>query len=87
MNVKDGEVSGVVDKVRELLSRLGKDRSVVLELEDQDYKLEDEWLYLCVTSKKPGIRASDYAELLADIEKELRDQQIDNVLLVPAVAD
>ena len=71
MKVEKSQIPGVVDLVRERLSTLGANRDVDLELGKEDYRLEDEWLYLCVAPKSPGIRVSDYAELLAEIEKVL----------------
>ena len=52
-----------------------------------DYKLDDEWLYIVVEPAKPGVRASDHANLMSRIERELRKDGIDQVLLVPALKD
>lgn len=81
------EIDGIVRKVRARLETLSANRRVDLALEDRDYREEDELLYLNVISKRAGIRPSDYAELMAQIEKELRGEHIDNVLLVPAVPE
>jgi hypothetical protein len=40
-----------------------------------------------VVPARPGIRASDHARLMSQIERELRQQGDDNVLLVPALED
>jgi hypothetical protein len=40
-----------------------------------------------VMPAEPGIRASDHADSLAAIEKELRAEDIEHVLLLPAVPD
>ena len=85
--MQEKQIPGVVAQVEKLLSSLSRQRNIGLGLEKQDYRLEDGWLYLCVTSNKPDVRVSDYAELLADVEKELRTHKINNVLLVPTVAD
>ena len=80
------EIKDVVDWVRNRLEEYRRERDVQLTLEERDYRLEDEWLYLVVTPARPGIRASDYAEIMAEIEKELYEKKkIDNVLLVPAI--
>jgi len=50
-------------------------------------KLDDDWLYIVVVPSKPGVRASEYANFMSRIERELRAQGADNVLLVPALED
>jgi hypothetical protein len=50
-------------------------------------KLEDDWLSIVVVPTRPGIRASDHAQIMSKIERELRAQGDDNVLLVPALED
>jgi len=87
MKVKESQILEIVNLVKKRLLALGTSRNIELELEERDYHLEDDWLYLCISPKHPGTRASDYAELLSDIEKELREQEIDNVLLVPEVIE
>jgi len=76
-------IQQVVDRVGDRLSVLGKLKGVVLRVLKEDTKYEDDWLYVCVTSPQANVRASDYAELLSDIEEELRAARIENVLLVP----
>ena len=50
-------------------------------------KFDDDWLYIMVVPSKPGVRASEYANFMSKIERELRAQGDDQVLLVPALAD
>ena len=52
-----------------------------------DERLEDDWLYIVVVPTRPGVRASDHARLMTQIERELRQQGDNNVLLVPALDD
>ena len=81
-------VDEVVKKVRERLRALSADLPTPVELEDQEPRLEDDgWLYLVVQPAKPGVRASDYAFLMARVEKELREEGIDKIVLVPALPD
>jgi hypothetical protein len=58
-----------------------------VHLKVSDYKLDDDWLYIVVEPAKAGIRASDHANLMSRIERELRKDDIDQVLLVPALKD
>ena len=44
-------------------------RGVALDV--TDFKLDDDWLYVVVTPSRPGIRASDHANLMSKIEREL----------------
>jgi hypothetical protein len=40
-----------------------------------------------VVPSRPGVRALDHASVMSQIERELREQGDDNVLLVPALED
>jgi hypothetical protein len=48
---------------------------------------DDDWLYIVVIPKTSGVRASDHARLMSQIERELREQGDDRVLLVPALEE
>jgi hypothetical protein len=78
------QVPGIIKEVRQRLAdaaRGGVDLKVAGE------KLEDDWLYVVVAPARPGVRASDHARLMSDIERELRQQGNDHVLLVPTLED
>jgi hypothetical protein len=77
-------VSEIVDRVRQRLIEAEKE-GVHLSL--SEHKVDDDWLYLVVVPSKSGIRASDYANFMAKIERELRAGGDDKVLLVPALED
>ena len=77
------EIPQVVEFVRQRI----KDHHIDLKLEEREYRVEDEWLYLVVTPARPGIRASDYAKEMSDIEKELHERNIYNVILVPTIEE
>jgi len=50
--------------------------------------LDDGWLTVVVEPTLPTkIRASEYANLMSAIERELRQNGMDEVLLVPALAE
>jgi hypothetical protein len=50
-------------------------------------KLDDDWLYVVGEPLRPGVRASDHASFMSKIERELRADGDDNVLMVPALTD
>ena len=78
------QVPGIVKEVQQRLAdaaRGGVDLKVTGE------KLEDDWLYVVVAPAKPGVRASDHARLMSEIERDLRQQGNDHVLLVPVLED
>lgn len=50
-------------------------------------KLDDDWLYIAVEPSRPGVRASEHANFMSKVERELRAAGDDNVLLVPALED
>ncbi len=78
------QVQEIVDKVRKRLVDAERD-GVYLKVAEE--RLEDEWLYIVVVPTRPGVRASEHARLMSHIERELRLQGDDNVLLVPALED
>lgn len=50
-------------------------------------KFDDDWLYISVSPTRSGVRASDHANFMSKLERELRAAGDDNVLLVPALAE
>lgn len=49
--------------------------------------LDDTWLYITVEPARPGVSALDHANEMSRIERELRRDGVDEVLLVPAVTE
>ena len=78
------QTSAIVDKVRR---RLADGEREGIHLRVTGDKLDDDWLYIVVVPSKPGVRASEYANFMSKIERELRADGHDNVLLVPALDD
>jgi len=88
--ITDNDVPRVIALVRDRLDALRAEGRALLQVEERDYKVEDEWLYVVVAPSRPGIRASEYAQVMVDVEQELRETEggvIDNVLLIPAIPD
>jgi len=77
-------IQETIDKINERLTQLGQQRNVKLHVENEGTKFEDDWLYVCVETDTENVRVSDFAEVLSEIERELRQNGVDNVLLVPA---
>ena len=48
---------------------------------------DDDWLYVVVTPSRPGVRASDHADGMVQVERALKSRGVRNVLLVPALTD
>lgn len=78
------QTSAIVEKVRQHLEN-AKREGVHLKVDRE--KLDDGWLYIVVVPSEPGVRASEYARFMSQIERTLRQQGHDNVLLVPALED
>ena len=76
------QISDIVKKVK---ARLADAESAGVHLKVANSKLDDDWLYIVVVPTKAGERASDHARLMSRIEKDLRKQGDDQVLLVPAL--
>lgn len=78
------QVSEIVKKVE---ARLADAAQNGVHLKVASSKLEDDWLYVVVVPRMPGVRASDHARLMSQIERDLREQGDDKVLLVPALEE
>lgn len=78
------EVTAIVNKVKD---RLSDAEGEGIHLKVTGEKLDDDWLYIVVVPSKPGVRASEYANFMSKIERELRAQGDENVTLVPALED
>ena len=78
------QVPGIVAEVRQ---RLADEAQQGVRLKVTGERLEDDWLYVVVTPIEAGVRASDHARLMSQIERALRQEGNDHVLLVPALED
>jgi hypothetical protein len=78
------EAADIVKKVKERLVN-AEEEGIFLEVTGD--KLDDDWLYIVVVPSRPGVRASQYANYMSKVERELRAAGDDNVLLVPALED
>lgn len=74
----------IVNKVRQRLAD-AEHEGVFLKVSGD--KLDDDWLYIVVVPSRPGVRASEYANYMSKVERELRAAGDENVLLVPALDD
>ncbi len=78
------QITDIVGKVRQRLAE-GEREGVHLKVVGE--KFDDDWLSIVVVPSKAGVRASEYANFMSKIERELRAEGDDNVLLVPALED
>ncbi len=78
------EIEPIVKKIEQ---RLFEAEMRGIRLKVSDYKLDDDWLYVVVVPNQTGVRASDHAQLMAEIERNLRADGDERVLLVPALDD
>lgn len=76
--------TSIVSKVTQRLADAEKD-GIYLKVSGE--KLDGDWLYIVVVPSKPGVRASEYANYMSKVERELRAGGDDKVLLVPALED
>ena len=76
--------TAIVEKVKKRLAEAERDG---IYLKVTGHKLEDDWLYIVVVPSRPGVRASEHANFMSKVERELRAAGDDNVLLVPALED
>jgi len=75
------------DIVNKVNKRLSDAEQEGIYLKVTGHKLDGDWLYIVVVPSKSGVRASEYANYMSKVERELRAAGDDNVLLVPALDD
>ncbi|CAN5477505.1 hypothetical protein BH09SUM1_BH09SUM1_10020 [soil metagenome] len=85
--IANGHVGDVIDRVRAELSRIATERNIKLKGEESDYKVEDGWLYICVSPAQAKIQGLDYVQILDEIQGLLKGDHIDHVSLVPMLTD
>jgi hypothetical protein len=78
------QVPKIVAEVKRRLNEVAKEGVRLQVVSD---KLEDGWLYVVVTPSQPGQRASDHARVMSQIEREMRKEGTDRLLLVPTLED
>lgn len=82
--ITEAMIPEILERIK---NRLKEFTHVPLSVQDREYKLDEDWLYVAVRPSKPGVRGSDYADALGQIERELHADDIDHVLLVPTIDD
>jgi hypothetical protein len=80
-------VDALLSNIQHRLDVHSSANNIGLEVVQDAYRQDDDWLVVVVAPTKEGIRAYDYVKVLGDVEKDLRQSGIANVLLVPAMAD
>jgi len=78
------QIDPIVKKIKQQLAQ-AEARGIHLKVSDS--KLDDDWLYVVVVPTQAGVRASDHAQLMSEIERKLRADGDERVLLVPALDD
>jgi len=83
----DQEVNSLLGAIQRRLDAKRISTGIPLVVTKDGYRQEDEWLYVEVSPAQNGIRAYDYVKTLGEVEKELREEGIDHVLLVPVLTE
>jgi hypothetical protein len=78
------QIDPIVKKVEHLLKQ---SETKGIHLKVSDSKLDDGWLYVVVVPSRPGVRAADHAQVMSQIERQLRADGDQRVLLIPALED
>lgn len=85
--ISDNKIDDFLKDVQKRLDKKSQNTHIKLKVEMDGYVRDDDWLHIVVSPAQKGIRAYQYVEALSEVEKELRADGIDNVLLVPAMGD
>ncbi len=75
------------DILKRVENRLTEAEADGIYLRVTSHKLDDGWLYIVVVPSRGGVRASEYANFMSKVERELHAAGEDNVVLVPALED
>jgi hypothetical protein len=78
------QVPGIVEKVKHRLEDAERE-GVYLKVIGE--KFDDGWLDIAVIPSRPGVKALDYANHMSKIERQLRAEGDDHVMLVPVLED
>lgn len=82
------EISAILADVQTRLNAKRGSNGIDLRVPQDGYLQEDDWLNVIVSpTATNGVRAYQFVDTLSEVEKELRDSGVENVLLVPALAD
>jgi len=81
------QIDTILKDIQKRLDSRQRSSTVTLKVDAEASRCEDDWLYVVVTPTKNGVRAYDYVKTLDEVEKDLRANHIENVLLVPAIED
>ena len=73
--------------VQDLLGQQCREKHLSFGLTIVEFSQEADWTYFVVKPDQDSIRIYDYADVLSNVETHLRrDEQVETVLLVPALA-
>lgn len=78
------QVARIVERVETLLQERNKRLAYNLAVPQDGWVQEGEWVNVLVAPDRAGVRGSEFAEVLGAIDEQLRQEGIENVLLVPA---
>jgi len=81
--LKTEDIPEIISFIREQILALNKQNNIKLEL--QDWELDDGDLFVYI-GLSYGTDVLEYSESLAEIEKELREHEINDTFLLPTTA-
>ena len=82
--IDEAQIPAIADRARDLLAA-GRQRGIRMEL--VDHQLDDGWLYLVIDASAPGGDAVDDATFMTEVERTLRREGHDQVLLIPSLPE
>ena len=82
--IDEAQIPAIAARARALLAA-GQQRGIRMEL--VDHQLDDGWLYLIVAPTEPGGDAVDDATFMTEVERTLRREGHDQVLLIPSLPE
>jgi hypothetical protein len=81
------DIDAILRDVRAKLDSRKQTGGPDLYIPPDGYSQDDDWLTLLVSPGVPGIQAYQYVQALSELNRELRANGVEHVLLVPAFAD
>ncbi|HEX4124743.1 MAG TPA: hypothetical protein VHY37_08470 [Tepidisphaeraceae bacterium] len=80
-------VKSILKIVQEKLEQRAQKSGIALKVSPEASRQEDQWLYVVVSPGRAGIRAYDFVSTLSDVERELKNEGIEHVLVLPMLAE
>ena len=80
----ESEIPAIIKRVQASLDRhRDLEHGIDLRIPEDGWRLDGRWLYITVEPMNPAFSAYHYSETLGLVEKEVRGDPVEDLMLVP----